>query len=125
MDKYRVTVNGVSYEVEVEKLGSGASSAPAAPAKASMPTPIVVTEPMMPKDAGEKGDTAITAGAAGKVWKVVAKPGQAVQSGDSVVIIEAMKMEIPVVAPKAGTIVSIDCSEGQACEAGDLLATMK
>ena len=64
------------------------------------------------------------AGAAGKVYSIDAKIGQAVKAGDSVVTIEAMKMEIPVVAPQDGTVASIDVAVGDAIEAGALLATL-
>ena len=60
----------------------------------------------------------------GKVVKIVASVGQSVKAGDSVVIVESMKMEIPVVAPQDGTIASIDVAEGAAVENGDTLATM-
>ena len=64
------------------------------------------------------------AGAAGKVFKIEAPVGTAVKKGDAVVIIEAMKMEIPVVAPQDGTVASIDVAVGDAVEAGGLLATL-
>ena len=66
----------------------------------------------------------VKAGAAGKVFKIEANVGQAVKKGDAVVIIEAMKMEIPVVAPEDGTVASIDVAVGAAVENGDVLATM-
>ena len=50
--------------------------------------------------------------------------GQAVKAGDAIVTVEAMKMEIPVVAPQDGTIASIDVAEGASVENGDTLATM-
>ena len=50
---------------------------------------------------------------AGKVWKVVAKPGDRVAAEDTLVILESMKMEIPVVAPIAGTVTAILVVEGQ------------
>ena len=64
------------------------------------------------------------AGAAGKVFKLDTKVGDSVKKGDPVVTIEAMKMEIPVVAPQDGTVASIDCSVGDACESGQVLATL-
>ena len=73
----------------------------------------------------DKISRAIEAGAAGKVFKIEANVGATVKAGDTVVIIEAMKMEIPVVAPKDGTVASIDCAVGDACAAGQLLATLK
>ena len=66
----------------------------------------------------------VKAGAAGKVFKIEAGVGQTVKRGDAVVIIEAMKMEIPVVAPEDGTVASIDVAVGDAVEAGHVLATM-
>ena len=66
----------------------------------------------------------IEAGAAGKVFKIEANVGQAVKKGDAVVILEAMKMEIPVVAPQDGTVASIDVAVGDPVEAGALLATL-
>ncbi len=53
-----------------------------------------------------------------------AKVGDAVKAGDAVIIEESMKMEIPMVAPKDGTIASIDCAVGDAVEAGTVLATL-
>ena len=52
------------------------------------------------------------------------KVGDAVKAGDAVIIEESMKMEIPMVAPKDGTIASIDCAVGDAVEAGTVLATL-
>ena len=66
----------------------------------------------------------VKAGAAGKVFKIEANVGQSVKKGDAVVIIEAMKMEIPVVAPEDGTVASIDVAVGDAVEAGQTLATL-
>ena len=66
----------------------------------------------------------VTAGAAGKVFKVEASVGQAVKAGDPVIILEAMKMEIPVVAPQDGTVASIDVAVGDAVEAGATLASL-
>ena len=73
---------------------------------------------------GAAGSVKIEAGAAGKVFKIEANVGQAVKKGDAVVIVEAMKMEIPVVAPQDGTVASINVAVGDAVEAGALLATL-
>ena len=70
------------------------------------------------------GAVKVTASVPGKVVKVAASVGQAVKAGDSVIILESMKMEIPVVAPQDGTIASIDVAEGASVENGDTLATM-
>ena len=70
------------------------------------------------------GSIKIEAGAAGKVFKLEKKVGDKVEKGDAVLILEAMKMEIPVVAPEAGTVASIDVAVGDTVESGALLATL-
>ena len=122
MKNYTITVNGNVYDVVVEEGASTgapvAAKAPAAPKAAPKAAPAAA-----PK-AGGAGSVKIEAGAAGKVFKLEASVGQAVKAGDAVVILEAMKMEIPVVAPKDGTVASIDVAVGDAVEAGALLATL-
>ena len=66
----------------------------------------------------------IEAGAAGKVFKIEKKVGDAVKKGDAVLVLEIMKMETPVVAPEDGTVASIDVAVGDAVESGALLATL-
>ncbi|MDE7354269.1 MAG: biotin/lipoyl-binding carrier protein [Acetatifactor sp.] len=123
MKNYTITVNGNVYDVVVEEGAS--TGAPAAPRAPKAPAAPKAAAPVAaPKAAGAAGGVRIEAGAAGKVFKVEASVGQAVKAGDAVVILEAMKMEIPVVAPQDGTVASIDVSVGDAVEAGALLATM-
>ncbi len=113
MKNYTITVNGNVYDVVVEEgasAGVAPVAAPAAPKAA-------------PKAAGA-GSIKVEAGAAGKVFKIDAAVGTAVKKGDAVVTIEAMKMEIPVVAPEDGTVASIDVAVGDAVEAGKVLATL-
>ena len=77
-----------------------------------------------PAASGAAGSVRVEAGAAGKVFAVEAKVGQTIKAGDTVVVLEAMKMEIPVVAPQDGTVASVDVSVGDPVEAGALLATL-
>ena len=113
MKTYTITVNGTAYDVTVEEgTGSAAPTAPKAAPKAAA------------QAAGGAGSVKVTASVPGKVFKVEASVGQAVKKGDSIVILEAMKMEIPVVAPQDGTVASIDVAEGASVENGDTLATM-
>ena len=121
MKNYPITVNGNVYDVVVEEKGAGAAPA-AAPAAAPVAAPKAA--PAAPKAAAGAGSIQVKAGAAGKVFKIEASVGQSVQAGDTVVIIEAMKMEIPVVAPEAGTVASIDVAVGDAIESGAVLATL-
>ena len=120
MKNYTITVNGNVYDVTVDDGVAGA--APVAAPKAVKAAPKAVAA--APKAAGGAGGVKIEAGAAGKVFKVEASVGQAVKKGDAVVIIEAMKMEIPVVAPEDGTVASIDVAVGDPIEAGAVLATL-
>lgn len=119
MKNYTITVNGNVYDVVVEE---GASTG--APVAAKAPAAPKAAPAAAPAAGGAAGSVKIEAGAAGKVFKVEASVGQAVKAGDPVVILEAMKMEIPVVAPQDGTVASINVSVGDPVEAGALLATM-
>ena len=58
------------------------------------------------------------------VWKVVATEGDQVQDGDTLVILESMKMEIPVLAEEAGTLAKLHVAEGDVVQEGDLIATI-
>ena len=124
MKNYTITVNGNVYDVVVEENTSGApaaAKAPAAPKAAPKAAPAAAPKAA---PAGGAGSVKIEAGAAGKVFKLEKKVGDAVKRGDAVVIIEAMKMEIPVVAPEDGTVASVDVAVGDAVEAGAVLATL-
>ena len=120
MKSYTITVNGTAYEVTVEETGS--VSAPAA-APVAAPKAAPAAAPKAAPAAGA-GAVKVTASVPGKVLKIVASAGQAVKAGDNIIILESMKMEIPVVAPQDGTVASIDTSEGASVENGDTLATM-
>ena len=122
MKNYTITVNGNVYEVTVEE-GTGQG----VPAKAAKAAPKAAPAPAAAAPApaaGGAGSVLVTASVPGKVFKVEASVGQEVKAGDPIVILEAMKMEIPVVAPQDGTVASIDVTVGQAIESGDTLATM-
>ena len=123
MNTYKITVNGVAYDVTVEPVGAPAAAPAPAPAAAPASAPAPAEAPAA-APAGEPGGVRVEAAVAGKIWKVVAAPGQALKAGDSIVILEAMKMEIPVVAPQDGTVAQIVLKEGDPVEVGDLIATM-
>ncbi len=124
MKNYTITVNGSVYDVVVEEgatSGAPVVAAPAAPKAAPKAAPAPAAAPAA---SGAAGSVKIEAGAAGKVFKIEKNVGDAVKKGDAVVIVEAMKMEIPVVAPQDGTVASINVAVGDAVEAGALLATL-
>ena len=119
MKNYTITVNGNVYDVTVEENGAG--TAPAAAPRAAAPK--AAPKAAAPA-AGNAGSIEVKAGAAGKVFKIEASVGQKVSRGDAVLIVEAMKMEIPVVAPEDGTVASINVAVGDAIESGAVLATL-
>ena len=121
MKNYTITVNGNVYNVTVEE-GQTSGAPAAAPVAAPKAAPAAAPKAAAP--AASAGSVKVTAGAAGKVFKVEASVGQAVKAGDPIIILEAMKMEIPVVAPQDGTVASIDVAVGDAVEAGATLASL-
>lgn len=126
MKTYTITVNGNVYNVTVEEgttVGAPAA-APVAPVAAPAAPAAAPVAPAAAPKAAAAGAVEVTASVPGKICKVEASVGQAVKAGDTVVILEAMKMEIPVVAPQDGTIAGINVSVGAAVESGDVLATM-
>lgn len=68
--------------------------------------------------------TNITAHITGTVWKIEKHAGDAIASGDTVIILESMKMELPIESPVAGRVVEVRCSEGQAVSEGAVLAVV-
>lgn len=133
MKKLRITVDGKAYDVEVEVLGvSGASAvpqaapapkavsaAPAAPAPAAPVAPAPKAAPAAPAAPAGAGDIACPLAAV--VVSVDVKEGQQVNVGDLLVTLEAMKMNTPVNAPKAGTVGKIYVSAGQSVQEGQPL----
>jgi len=67
----------------------------------------------------------LTSPVVGTVWKIQVAPGDTVAEGDEVLILESMKMEIPVEAESSGVIASLDVAEGDAVAEGQVLATIE
>ena len=61
----------------------------------------------------------------GTVWKIEKKSGEAVAAGDVLVILESMKMEMPIEAPEAGKVAEVRCREGQAVSEGEVLVVLQ
>jgi pyruvate carboxylase subunit B len=114
---YTVVVDGKKYSVQVAEGDAEIQVSEAAPAAAEeKPTAII-------KEHG-KGAVEIRSQTPGNVWKIIKNPGDTVEEGEVIMILEAMKMEIDIAAPQAGTIASIDVKVNDAVEDGQLLATM-
>ena len=121
MKNYTITVNGNVYDVTVEENGTSAAATPAAPKRTAAAPAAPAAKPAANAGAGS---IKIEAGAAGKVFKLEKNVGDAVKKGDTVLILEIMKMETPVVAPQDGVVASVDVVVGDAVESGALLATL-
>lgn len=117
---YTINVSGQSYVVEVAE-GGDVSAIGLAPVVGANPVAAPISAPAA---APVTGGEPITAPLAGNIWKVHVTPGQAVQEGDVLLILEAMKMETEVRAHKAGTIGSVTVKEGAAVVVGDALLTL-
>ncbi|MCR3956665.1 MAG: biotin/lipoyl-binding protein [Gudongella sp.] len=132
MRKFNITVNGKSYEVEVEEVGAPASSAPKATPKApaapaaSAPAPKAAPKAeAKPAPAAASADQEVVeAPMPGNIWKVLVKEGQEVKEGDVLLILEAMKMENEILSPKDGVVSKLATSEGSAVNTGDQLVIL-
>ena len=123
--KYKVTLNGRTYEVEVEAgkamlLSEYEAVAPApaaaAPAAAPVAAPAAPATPAAPVVTGS--GEAINAPMPGNILKVNVKVGDAVKSGAVLVVLEAMKMENEIMAPKDGTVTQVLVSKGSTVDTG-------
>ncbi len=117
--KYKVTLNGKTYEVEVEENGNAImldeyeAVAPKAPV-AEAPVAQAPATPAAPAaaPAGNASANAVKAPLPGTILQIKGQVGQAVKAGETVIIIEAMKMENEIVAPRDGTITAIYAQKG-------------
>ena len=124
MKNYTITVNGNVYEVTVEEGFTGAASAPVAAAPKAAPKAAPAAAPAPAAPAGAAGGIKVESPMPGKILGIKASVGQAVQKGQVICILEAMKMENEIVAPQDGTIATINVATGDSVEPGATLATM-
>lgn len=122
MKKFLIKVNGTDYEVEVEELGGSQpviqTVTPAATVKAAPP------KAAAPVAQGKQGAVKVTSPMPGTILGVKVKQGDQVKKGDTIIILEAMKMENEIPAPQDGVISSINVETGASVESGQLLASL-
>lgn len=134
MKKYRIQVNGKTYDVEVEEMGSNATAA-VQPVKATLNVvPSQPSNPEAPKSqsfaacqvqpAAALDDEVIESPMPGKVLSIEVKMGQTVKEGDVILVLEAMKMENEIVCGRAGNIKEICVSANASVNTGDKLAVV-
>ena len=137
MRKFAITVNGNTYEVEVEEIG-GAPVYAAAPVAAPVaaPAPVAAAPAAAPKaaapaaapkaaaPAGAAGANKVNSPMPGTILDVKVSVGQAVKNGQVLCILEAMKMENEIAAPCDGVVASINVTKGATVNTGDLLLSL-
>ena len=114
MKKYRVTVNGTVYEIELEELTGAAPAAAPTAAPAAAPAP-----------AAPAGGEQVTSPMPGTILSVNVAAGDSVKRGQVLMILEAMKMENEIMCPCDGKIVSVNTSKGATVESGTLLCVIQ
>ena len=127
--KFKIKVDGQEYQVEMEEIGAVAAPAPvalAAPAPAAPAAPAVeeAPAPAAPVASTPAGADAMPSPMPGNILRVLVNVGDTVTENQPLMILEAMKMENEIVAPKAGVVAGIHVKEGQVVNPGDALITI-
>lgn len=116
MRNFLVNVNGTQYEVAVEEIdGKAAPAVKPAQAAAPVAAPVAVAA----------GATKVTAPMPGTILGVSVKEGEVVKAGQTIFVLEAMKMESDIVAPVNGTVSGVAVAKGASVSAGDLLCSIQ
>ena len=127
MKTYNITVNGVTYTVEVEEVGATASAPVAAAPVAAAPVAAPAAPkaaPAAPKASGAAGTVSVKAPMPGNIMKVNCKVGASVKKGEVLMVLEAMKMENDICAPQDGVVASVEVAQGASVETDALLVTL-
>lgn len=122
MRKFNISVNGKTYEVDVEEVGGVQTSAPVAPVSAPASAPKAAAA--APKAAPVAGAKQVTAPMPGTIVSVKVNVGDKVESGTLVAVLEAMKMENEIFAGVDGTVAGISVSAGDSVNSGDVIVSV-
>ena len=124
MRKFNISVNGKSYEVDVEEVGGVSTPAPA-PVQTAAPAPKAAPGPKAaPKAAPVAGAKQVTAPMPGTIVSVKVNVGDKVEAGTLVAVLEAMKMENEIFAGVDGTVAGISVSAGDSVNSGDVIVSV-
>ena len=124
MRKFNITVNGTTYEVDVEEVGGVQAPVAAAPVAAAAPAPAAAPAAAPKAATGSAGAVKVTAPMPGSIVSVKVNVGDSVKSDTVVAVLEAMKMENEIFAGQDGTISSVNVSTGDSVNSGDVIVTM-
>ena len=123
--KYNITVNGNTYEVEVEELGSEVQNQrPKATQQSPQPKPQVAQKPKQNNQGLNNSGGNVCAPMPGTINDVRVKTGDSVKKGQVLLILEAMKMENEIISPVDGTIKSVNVEKGQNVNLGDVIVVI-
>ncbi|MDR0424122.1 MAG: biotin/lipoyl-binding protein [Clostridiales Family XIII bacterium] len=142
MKKYNVTVNGASYQVEVEEAGGMHAALqavhpqhqPAAPAQFKAPPAVQPAQAAKPAKPAQPAKQPVSAGEGlilvdspmpGRILSVWVEPGQDIRDGEPLLVLEAMKMENEIYSPADGVVESVMVNKGDSVNSGDILVTIK
>ncbi|MDO4493247.1 MAG: biotin/lipoyl-containing protein [Clostridia bacterium] len=118
MRNFIVNVNGTTYQVGVEEIDAATAAKNAAQAPKAAPAPAAAP-------VASAGAQTVESPMPGNIWKIQCKKGDSVKSGDVLLILEAMKMENEICAPRDGVVDEIFVNEGQAVDTGAALVALK
>ena len=127
MRKFNITVNGTTYEVDVEEVGGVSYQAPAAPVAAApvAAAPAPAAAPAAPQAApAAAGSASVKAPMPGTIVSVKVNVGDMVKKGDLVAVLEAMKMENEIFSDADGKVVAVNAPQGASVNTGDAIVSL-
>ena len=131
MKRFNISVNGKAYDVQVEEISGSApvaavpAAAPAAAPVQAAPAPAAAAPAPAPVSSGSDGNVLVKSPMPGTIIDVKVSVGDTVSEAQTLVILEAMKMENNIVAPQAGTVAAIYAEKGSAIDVGQVMVVIK